>query len=53
MAPKLRAAARAAEAGVGAVRIGGVEMLGDAAAGTRVHAPRRAKAGATPEGAWG
>jgi acetylglutamate kinase len=53
MAPKLRAAARAAEAGVAAVRIGGVEMLGDAAAGTRVHAPRRAWTGAAPEGAWG
>jgi acetylglutamate kinase len=53
MAPKLRAAARAAAAGVAAVRIGGVEMLGDAAAGTRVHAPRTEPAGATPEGAWG
>jgi len=52
MAPKLRAAARAAAAGVGRVRIGGVEMLGDEAAGTRVHAARRA-AGTTPEGALG
>ena len=38
MAPKLRAAARAAEK-VGAVRIGGPEMLWDTAAGTRVLAP--------------
>lgn len=37
MAPKLRAAARAAGA-VGRVRIGGMEMLGNAAAGTRVGA---------------
>jgi acetylglutamate kinase len=35
MAPKLRAAARAA-ASVGTVRIGGVEMLADAGAGTRI-----------------
>ena len=51
MAPKLRAAARAAAAGVGRVRIGGVEMLDDEAAGTRVHAART-EAGATPGGAW-
>ncbi len=51
MAPKLRAAARAAAAGVGLVRIGGVEMLGDETAGTRVLAAG-AEAGATPEGAW-
>ena len=52
MAPKLRAAARAAEAGVARVRIGGVEMLDDGAAGTRVH--REAQpAGTTPEGALG
>jgi acetylglutamate kinase len=50
MAPKLRAAARAAAAGVGSVRIGGLEMLGGDAAGTRVHA---ARAEATLEGAWG
>jgi acetylglutamate kinase len=50
MAPKLRAAARAA-GGVGRVRIGGVEMLGDETAGTRVHAART-EAGATPGGAW-
>jgi acetylglutamate kinase len=37
MAPKLRAAARAAE-GVGRVRIGGLEMLDDPGAGTRVGA---------------
>lgn len=37
MAPKLRAAARAAP-GVGRVRIGGVEMLDDGDAGTRVAA---------------
>lgn len=37
MAPKLRAAARAA-AGVGRVRIGGVEMLENPGAGTRVGA---------------
>ena len=49
MAPKLRAAARAAAAGVARVRIGGVEMLGDEAAGTRVHT----EAGATPKGALG
>jgi acetylglutamate kinase len=36
MAPKLRAAARAS-ARVPGVRIGGLEMLGDAGAGTRVH----------------
>jgi acetylglutamate kinase len=39
MAPKLRAAARAA-AGGGTVRIGGIEMLADAAVGTRVTAGR-------------
>jgi acetylglutamate kinase len=38
MAPKLRAAARAAKA-VGRVRIGGLEMLKDSGAGTRVGAP--------------
>jgi len=38
MAPKLRAAARAA-AVVDGVRIGGLEMLDDATAGTRVLAP--------------
>ena len=38
MAPKLRAAARAA-ANVGSVRIGSVEMLQDSAAGTRIGAP--------------
>jgi acetylglutamate kinase len=37
MAPKLRAAARAAS-GVGRVRIGGLEMLDDPGAGTRVGA---------------
>ncbi|MBD0319666.1 MAG: acetylglutamate kinase [Gemmatimonadetes bacterium] len=50
MAPKLRAAARAAAAGVGSVRIGGLEMLGDGAAGTRVHAARAEAA--TLDGAW-
>lgn len=38
MAPKLRAAARAARAGVGEVRIGGLELLGEAGAGTRIVA---------------
>ena len=38
MAPKLRAAARTVAAGVGAVRIGGLEMLADPAAGTRIYA---------------
>jgi acetylglutamate kinase len=38
MAPKLRAAARAAER-VGRVRIGGLEMLRDTQAGTRIAAP--------------
>ncbi|MGH7568217.1 MAG: acetylglutamate kinase [Gemmatimonadales bacterium] len=38
MAAKLRAAARALEAGARAVRIGGPEMLGHAAAGTRLLA---------------
>jgi acetylglutamate kinase len=51
MAPKLRAAARAAAAGVARVRIGGVEMLGDEAAGTRVHAALTAET--TPQGALG
>jgi acetylglutamate kinase len=37
MAPKLRAAARAATA-AGAVRIGGLEMMTQAQAGTRVFA---------------
>jgi acetylglutamate kinase len=37
MAPKLRAAARAAGR-VGRVRIGGLEMLGNHAAGTRIGA---------------
>jgi acetylglutamate kinase len=37
MAPKLRAAARAAEAGVERVRIGALTMLEDATAGTRVR----------------
>lgn len=36
MAPKLRAAARAAAAGVGEVRIGGLELLTGNGAGTRV-----------------
>jgi acetylglutamate kinase len=40
MAPKLRAAARAA-AHVGRVRIGGLEMLKDSTAGTRVRAAGR------------
>lgn len=40
MGPKLRAAARAAAAGIGDVRIGGLEMLGDPRAGTRLTAPR-------------
>lgn len=40
MAPKLRAAARAAKA-VGRVRIGGVEMLADNTAGTRIGAGQR------------
>lgn len=38
MAPKLRAAARAARAGVGEVRIGGLELLGGEGAGTRIVA---------------
>jgi acetylglutamate kinase len=42
MAPKLRAAARAAER-VGRVRIGGLEMLRDTQAGTRVAAPAPAE----------
>lgn len=44
MVPKLRAAARAAEA-VARVRIGGLEMLNDARAGTRVRAAAVAAAG--------
>lgn len=40
MAPKLRAAARAADR-VGRVRIGGVEMLRDSTAGTRIGAAGR------------
>ena len=36
MAPKLRAAARAAGAGVGEVRIGGLELLDGSVSGTRV-----------------
>jgi acetylglutamate kinase len=42
MAPKLRAAARAAEAGVERVRIGGLQMLEDATAGTWVRASEEA-----------
>lgn len=42
MAPKLRAAARAA-AGVGRVRIGGLEMLDNPGAGTRVSAAATAE----------
>jgi acetylglutamate kinase len=38
MAPKLRAAARAAKAGVGEVRIGGLELLSGESAGTRIVA---------------
>lgn len=37
MRPKLRAALRAAAAGVGAVRIGSAEMLTDGGAGTRIE----------------
>ena len=36
MAPKLRAAARAAGAGVGEVRIGGLELLDGSVSGTRI-----------------
>lgn len=36
MIPKLRAASRALEGGAGAVRIGGIAMLGDPSAGTRL-----------------
>lgn len=36
MAPKLRAAGRAATAGVGEVRIGGLELFGGGAAGTHI-----------------
>jgi acetylglutamate kinase len=42
MAPKLRAAAHAAGS-VGRVRIGGLEMLDDAGAGTRVGAAATVK----------
>jgi acetylglutamate kinase len=42
MAPKLRAAARAARS-VGRVRIGGLEMLDDPGAGTRVGAAATVK----------
>jgi acetylglutamate kinase len=38
MAPKLRAAASAIRAGVGCVRIGGIEMLVERFAGTRIRA---------------
>ena len=38
MAPKLRAAARSARAGVGEVRIGGLELLSGESAGTRIVA---------------
>lgn len=41
MAPKLRAAARAAHAGVPEVRIGALELLSDPAAGTRLPAAAR------------
>lgn len=54
MAPKLRAALRALEEGVGAVRIGGLAMLDDAEAGTRIQAgnARGSAAGtAAPPGA--
>lgn len=44
MAPKLRAAARAAETGVREVRIGGLELLSDPAAGTRIVANRNTMA---------
>jgi acetylglutamate kinase len=41
MAPKLRAAVRALAEGVGAVRIGGLGMLDDPQAGTRIRAGHR------------
>jgi acetylglutamate kinase len=44
MAPKLRAAVRSLESGVAAVRVGGVEMLSDPAAGTRIRRTRAATA---------
>jgi acetylglutamate kinase len=44
MLPKLRAAALAARGGVAEVRVGGLEMLADPAAGTRVGARRAAVA---------
>lgn len=40
MRPKLRAALRAAAAGVGQVRIGALEMLTDSGAGTRIETTR-------------
>jgi len=46
MAPKLRAARRALEGGVGAVRIGGLDMLGDPSSGTRIVPSRRRVAAA-------
>jgi acetylglutamate kinase len=42
MRPKLRAAMRARSAGVGRVRIGAVEMIGDGSAGTRIEITREA-----------
>jgi acetylglutamate kinase len=44
MAPKLRAAVRALEAGAGAVRIGDLAMFRDPLAGTRIEAPGRGAA---------
>jgi acetylglutamate kinase len=44
MAPKLRAAVRSLGSGVSAVRVGGVEMLADPSAGTRIEASRAAAA---------
>ncbi len=41
MGPKLRAAARAAEAGVPEVRLGDLRLLTDVEAGTRVYLPER------------
>jgi acetylglutamate kinase len=41
MAPKLRAAARAAIAGVREVRIGGLDLVGDSPGGTRIVARQR------------
>jgi acetylglutamate kinase len=40
MRPKLRAALRARANGVGRVRIGAVEMIGDGGAGTRIEITR-------------